>query len=47
VRKQRPHACGAGWYVLARLVLERYRWRLAVARSHLRARWFVRYRGAA
>lgn len=40
VRKQRPHALMAGWLVLARLVLDRIRWRVAVARAsyrHLRS----------
>jgi hypothetical protein len=36
VRKQRPHALLAGWLVSARLVLERYRWLVAVARARLR-----------
>ncbi len=36
-----------GAYLRPRRVLDRYRHRLAVARSHLRARFVVRYRGAA
>ena len=36
MRKTRPHALMAGWLVLARLVLEEYRWRVAVARARMR-----------